>query len=179
MIQEYSDSCAMYINCSRTGHYLVECKYPDLYSPVSKTCQSFKSVTCGKRPEPQKPCKFLKKHIYCSSLKTYRRVTRQIDGYLLFITQQKFYYHLMLFSYKLDYIIRYGVFTMYLLLKTFKTLHMLLIYSSICIFVWFCLESICSVFLHLNIGGMRKLVHFNYLCSLNFQTEIFVFIPIK
>lgn len=107
MIQEHTDSCAMYINCSRTGHYLVECKYPDLYSPVSKTCQSFKSVTCGKRPEPQKPCKFLKKHIYCSSLKTYKRITRQIDGYLLFITQQKFYY-LMLFSYKLDYIIRYG-----------------------------------------------------------------------
>ncbi|VDI54945.1 Hypothetical predicted protein, partial [Mytilus galloprovincialis] len=58
VIQEYSDSCAMYINCSRTGHYLVECKYPDLYSPVSKTCQSFKSVTCGKRPEPQKPCDY-------------------------------------------------------------------------------------------------------------------------
>ncbi|XP_071175832.1 uncharacterized protein [Mytilus edulis] len=58
VIQEYSDSCAMYINCSRTGHYLVECKYPDLYSTVSKTCQSFKSVTCGKRPEPQKPCDY-------------------------------------------------------------------------------------------------------------------------
>jgi hypothetical protein len=57
VIQEYADNCAMYINCSRPGHYITECQYPDLYSPLTKSCQPFKSVKCGTRPEPQKPCK--------------------------------------------------------------------------------------------------------------------------
>jgi hypothetical protein len=44
VIQEYADNCAMYINCSRPGHYITECQYPDLYSPLTKSCQPFKSV---------------------------------------------------------------------------------------------------------------------------------------
>lgn len=55
--------CAQYYDCSQKTSsmgqdYLKECKYPDLFSPVTKKCQDFQTVKCDKRPEPQAPCKY-------------------------------------------------------------------------------------------------------------------------
>lgn len=36
----------------------MECSYPDLFSDSSSRCEHFETVACGKRPEPQAPCKF-------------------------------------------------------------------------------------------------------------------------
>ncbi|KAL4228860.1 hypothetical protein ACF0H5_011900 [Mactra antiquata] len=56
------DNCAKYFNCSDLSslgtHFMKECKYPDLFSPTSLTCQSFDTVNCGTRPEPKSPCEY-------------------------------------------------------------------------------------------------------------------------
>ena len=56
------DNCAQYFNCSDTtstlGHYKEECKYPDLFSTLTMSCQSFNRVLCQKRREPKAPCEF-------------------------------------------------------------------------------------------------------------------------
>ena len=51
--------CAKYYKCSASllGQDVVqECRYPDLFSTISMTCQDFTTVHCDKRPEPQAPC---------------------------------------------------------------------------------------------------------------------------
>lgn len=54
------DNCAQYYNCtemnSRIGGHVMECKYPDLFSTQTRSCQSFETVHCTKRMEPQAPC---------------------------------------------------------------------------------------------------------------------------
>ena len=62
------DNCAHYFDCvkvnqNRTSRAMTtgmvsECKYPDLFDSQTLTCQSFTSVSCHDRPEPQAPCKF-------------------------------------------------------------------------------------------------------------------------
>ena len=56
------DNCAQYYNCSEKstdlGEHLKECKYPDLFSGATRTCQTFTNVSCEKRLEPQAPCKY-------------------------------------------------------------------------------------------------------------------------
>jgi hypothetical protein len=55
------DNCAQYFNCSDTtsqlGHFKEECKYPDLFSTTTMTCQPFNMVPCQTRMEPKAPCK--------------------------------------------------------------------------------------------------------------------------
>jgi hypothetical protein len=57
------DNCAQYYNCSVTnsqyGGHLQECKYPDLFSTVSRRCENFKTVPCDNRTEPQAPCELI------------------------------------------------------------------------------------------------------------------------
>ena len=57
------DNCAQYYNCSVTnsmyGGHLQECKYPDLFSTVSRRCENFKTVPCDNRTEPQAPCELV------------------------------------------------------------------------------------------------------------------------
>ena len=54
------DNCAQYYNCTkkntRIGGHVMECKYPDLFSTQNRSCQSFETVHCAKRMEPQAPC---------------------------------------------------------------------------------------------------------------------------
>lgn len=67
-----SENCAHYFNCSdpsATGvihrasspplAYRKECHYPDLFDPVTKSCQTFTATNCSQRKEPQAPCKYL------------------------------------------------------------------------------------------------------------------------
>ncbi|WAR05418.1 hypothetical protein MAR_020787 [Mya arenaria] len=55
-------NCATYFNCSAQntslGHHLMECKYPDLFSEVTHSCQAFDTVTCHTRHEPKAPCEY-------------------------------------------------------------------------------------------------------------------------
>lgn len=62
-------NCAQYYDCSKKTSmfgkpYLQECKYPDLFSPITNSCQPFSSVTgkCGRRKEVQAPCKLILLH---------------------------------------------------------------------------------------------------------------------
>lgn len=55
MLFQDSQHCAIYINCSAT-HFSMECKYPDLFSTKTNTCDKFETVQCGTRREPQAPC---------------------------------------------------------------------------------------------------------------------------
>lgn len=59
-------NCAQYYDCSKQVSafgkpYLQECKYPDLFSSGTNSCEPFTSVTgsCGRRKEAQAPCKTL------------------------------------------------------------------------------------------------------------------------
>lgn len=52
------DNCAKLFNCSEPGIYK-ECKYPNLFSLQSLSCQDFTKVNCGGRKEPQAPCEYL------------------------------------------------------------------------------------------------------------------------
>ncbi|KAJ8316009.1 hypothetical protein KUTeg_006023 [Tegillarca granosa] len=58
-IVENTANCGQYYNCSKLytkhGHFLQECKYPDLFSVTLKSCQRFTNVDCKDRPEPQAP----------------------------------------------------------------------------------------------------------------------------
>ena len=56
---ENQQNCGQYYDCSSpsTG-YKIECRYPDLYSTVYQECSNYRTVMCGKRPEPQAPCKY-------------------------------------------------------------------------------------------------------------------------
>lgn len=57
------DNCAKYYRCrdqmskfiGQTG----DCTYPDLFSTSTKACESFTTVNCGTRKEPQAPCMLL------------------------------------------------------------------------------------------------------------------------
>ena len=51
-------NCAKFYNCSQKMAVTSECKYPDLFSDVTKQCEQFQSVSCDTRKEPQEPCKF-------------------------------------------------------------------------------------------------------------------------
>jgi hypothetical protein len=54
-----STNCAQYIDCARQKEgYLLECKYPDLFSTSNQRCQEFTTVECEARVEPQAPCMF-------------------------------------------------------------------------------------------------------------------------
>lgn len=57
-------NCAQYFDCSKQVSafgkpYLQECKYPDLFSSGTNSCEPFTSVTgsCGRRKEVKAPCK--------------------------------------------------------------------------------------------------------------------------
>ncbi|XP_052252894.1 uncharacterized protein LOC127859481 isoform X5 [Dreissena polymorpha] len=52
-------SCSKYFNCSKpeTG-YQQECLYPMLFSVEFSSCDTFRNVQCGTRPEPQTPCEY-------------------------------------------------------------------------------------------------------------------------
>ena len=53
-------NCAKYYNCSKMtvmGHHIEECRYPDLFSPITNQCEPFESVQCHNRTEPMAPCK--------------------------------------------------------------------------------------------------------------------------
>ena len=62
-IVQTPDNCAQYYNCSQVnttiGRHVMECKYPDLFSIVNKSCSNFTTVQCERRKEPQAPCKLL------------------------------------------------------------------------------------------------------------------------
>ena len=55
------DNCAHFYQCGiynqRTGSYLHECTYPNLYDVTTQTCKPFTEVNCGPRHEPKAPCK--------------------------------------------------------------------------------------------------------------------------
>ena len=55
-------NCAQYFDCSakslKEGTFLRECPYPMLFSDVTKTCQNFTDVQCGRRMEPTDPCMY-------------------------------------------------------------------------------------------------------------------------
>lgn len=57
-----TDNCAEYFNCSKLntsiGDHVVECHYPDLFSVRTLSCESFETVQCNTRLEPQAPCKY-------------------------------------------------------------------------------------------------------------------------
>ena len=59
------DNCAQYYNCTERqttiGDHVMECKYPDLFSKTSHSCENFEAVQCTIRKEPQAPCKL---HFY-------------------------------------------------------------------------------------------------------------------
>nr|XP_022322146.1 uncharacterized protein LOC111123822 isoform X3 [Crassostrea virginica] len=55
------DNCGQYFNCSDSGfdgNHTMECKYPDLFSVKTMSCQWFENVTCDTRMEPQAPCEY-------------------------------------------------------------------------------------------------------------------------
>ncbi|XP_062578131.1 uncharacterized protein LOC134240032, partial [Saccostrea cucullata] len=51
------DNCAYFFNCSYPESHK-ECKYPDLFSRKSLSCQDFTTVNCEERIEPQEPCEY-------------------------------------------------------------------------------------------------------------------------
>ena len=56
------DNCGQYFNCSDSGfdsNHTMECKYPDLFSVKTMSCQWFENATCDNRMEPQAPCKIV------------------------------------------------------------------------------------------------------------------------
>lgn len=56
-----SGNCAQYIDCARQREgYVMECRYPDLFSASNHRCQAFTKVDCEGIVEPQAPCMFLK-----------------------------------------------------------------------------------------------------------------------
>lgn len=53
-----SINCAQYIDCTKNPEsYVLECRYPDLFSARHRKCQTFTDVECGSATEPQAPCK--------------------------------------------------------------------------------------------------------------------------
>ena len=56
------DNCAKYYNCSvpLKNNRAQECPYPYLFSRITAKCETFTSVACDSRPEPQNPCKLIK-----------------------------------------------------------------------------------------------------------------------
>lgn len=53
-----SINCAQYIDCTKNPEsYVLECRYPDLFSARNRECQTFTDVECGSATEPQAPCK--------------------------------------------------------------------------------------------------------------------------
>ena len=50
--------CEVFHNCTSI-HNSSSCKYPDLFSDVSKTCEPFQRVNCGNRTIPLSPCKLV------------------------------------------------------------------------------------------------------------------------
>lgn len=58
--------CQLYYNCSQIYEfvpsffepYMMECKYPNLFSETTKTCRHFREVTCGGREEIKDACTF-------------------------------------------------------------------------------------------------------------------------
>ena len=63
-ILEHATECNHYYNCSKATNsmkmvdHLEECRYPDLFSAKTLTCENFTTVSCDKRTEPRAPCKF-------------------------------------------------------------------------------------------------------------------------
>lgn len=62
MVFPDDQNCAKYIDCSartsQLGNYVMECKYPQLFSTKTGKCENFETVQCDKRVEPQAPCKW-------------------------------------------------------------------------------------------------------------------------
>lgn len=60
-ILKHPGNCGWYYNCaareSAIGSYIRECRYPKLFSTVTKQCEDFTDVQCTSRHEPQAPCK--------------------------------------------------------------------------------------------------------------------------
>ncbi|KAL3884669.1 hypothetical protein ACJMK2_024787, partial [Sinanodonta woodiana] len=60
-------NCAQYYDCrDLLEPILYECEYPQLYSIQSRSCETFTTVNCGSRPEPQAPCEYQQNQ--CSSI---------------------------------------------------------------------------------------------------------------
>lgn len=60
-IVKHQGNCGWYYNCSNRdstiGKYIQECRYPQLFSTITKRCEDFTDVNCVSRHEPQAPCK--------------------------------------------------------------------------------------------------------------------------
>lgn len=60
-IVKHPGNCGWYYNCSNRdstiGKYIQECRYPELFSTITKKCEEFTDVNCISRHEPQAPCK--------------------------------------------------------------------------------------------------------------------------
>ncbi|XP_062614311.1 uncharacterized protein LOC134276045 [Saccostrea cucullata] len=63
-ILKHPENCGWYYNCSAgdqaIGKYIEECRYPKLFSTITKRCEDFKDVYCSSRHEPQAPCEYVK-----------------------------------------------------------------------------------------------------------------------
>lgn len=60
-IVKHPGNCGWYYNCSSRdstiGKYIQECRYPELFSTITKKCEEFTDVNCISRHEPLAPCK--------------------------------------------------------------------------------------------------------------------------
>lgn len=60
-IVKHPGNCGWYYNCSNRdstiGKYIQECRYPELFSTITKKCEEFTDVNCISRHEPLAPCK--------------------------------------------------------------------------------------------------------------------------